>query len=89
VREQGSHARRSTDSCEVPGRRPVAASPRSHRPNHASASDVNNRGVEKHLLMLGPSALAVLAGAAANASGPAKVPFWNGRVYLDPLVAGT
>jgi hypothetical protein len=50
---------------------------------------VNNRGVEKHLLTLGPSALAVLAGAAANASGPAKIPFRNGRVYLDPLVAGT
>jgi hypothetical protein len=50
---------------------------------------VNNRGVEKHLLLLGPSALAVLAGTAANASGPVKIPFWNGRRYVNPLVAAT
>jgi len=50
---------------------------------------VNNGGVEKHLLMLGPSSLAVFAGAAANATGPVTIPFWNGRTYVDPLVCGT
>jgi hypothetical protein len=49
---------------------------------------VNNRGVEKHLLLLGPSGLAVFAGAAANASGPVTIPFWNGNSYVDGLIVG-
>lgn len=48
----------------------------------------NGRGVEKHLLMLGPSGLAVFAGAASNATGPVTVPFWNGERYADRLVVG-
>lgn len=50
--------------------------------------DLNNRGLDKHLLLLGPAALAVLAGAAANASGPVTIPFWNGSRYVEPLVVG-
>lgn len=48
--------------------------------------DLNNQGVEKHLIMLGPEALAVFAGAASNASGPVTVPFWDGTQYQSPLV---
>jgi len=51
--------------------------------------NLNNRGVDKHLLLLGPSALAVLAGAAANATGPVTIPFWNSGRYVEPLVVGT
>ena len=57
----------------------------------AGASELralNNRGLEKHLLILGPSALAVFSGAAANACGPVTLPFWNGRSYVAPLVIG-
>jgi hypothetical protein len=50
--------------------------------------NLNNYGVDKHLLLLGPAALAVLAGAAANASGPVTIPFWNGSRYVEPLVVG-
>ncbi len=49
---------------------------------------VNGRGVEKHLLLLGPSGLAVFAGVAANASGPVTIPFWNGNRYVEGLVVG-
>jgi hypothetical protein len=47
---------------------------------------LNSLGVAKHLLILGPSALAVLAGAAANAAGPVTIPFWDGRRYVEPLL---
>ena len=50
--------------------------------------DLSSRGLDKHLLLLGPAALAVLAGAAANASGPVTIPFWNGSRYVEPLVVG-
>jgi hypothetical protein len=49
---------------------------------------LNNRGVDKHLLLLGPSALAVFAGAAANASGLVTIPFWNGSRYVEPITVG-
>lgn len=49
---------------------------------------LNNRGLDKHLLMLGPTALAVFAGSAANASGRVTIPFWDGRTYVAPLVCG-
>jgi len=49
---------------------------------------LNHRGIDKHLLMLGPVALAVFAGAAANACGAVKIPFWNGSSYVRPLVVG-
>ena len=46
------------------------------------------RTTEKHLLLLGPSGLAVFAGAAANASEPVTIPFWNGNSYVDGLIVG-
>ncbi|MGH2746739.1 MAG: hypothetical protein ACRDKB_02295 [Actinomycetota bacterium] len=49
---------------------------------------LNNRGVDKHLLMLGPAALAVFAGSSANASGPVTIPFWNGQAFVSPIVIG-
>lgn len=49
---------------------------------------LNNRGVDKHLLMLGPAALAIFAGSSANASGPVTIPFWNGQAYVGPIVVG-
>lgn len=51
--------------------------------------ELNNQGVEKHLIMLGPETLAVFAGAAANASGPVTVPFWDGTRYVSPVIVGT
>jgi hypothetical protein len=50
---------------------------------------LNNLAVAKHLLMLGPTALAVFAGAAANAAGPVTMPFWDGSRYVEPLVVGS
>lgn len=50
---------------------------------------LNSLGIAKHLLMLGPSALAVFAGAAANATGPVTIPFWDGSRYVEPLVVGS
>jgi hypothetical protein len=50
--------------------------------------NLNNRSVEKHLLMLGPAALAMFAGAASNACGSVVVPFWDGRRYCNSLVVG-
>ena len=50
--------------------------------------NLNNRGIDKHLLVLGPSALAVFAGAAANASGTVRIPFWDGSRYVEPLIVG-
>jgi len=49
---------------------------------------LNHRGIPKHLLILGPAALAVFAGAAANATGPVTLPFWDGIRYVQPLIAG-
>jgi len=49
---------------------------------------LNNRGLDKHLLMLGPVALAVFAGVAANASGRTTMPFWNGTEYVTPVIVG-
>jgi hypothetical protein len=46
------------------------------------------RGVEKHLLLLGPVSLGLFAGAAANASGPVTLPFWNGRDYSSRVAVG-
>jgi hypothetical protein len=49
---------------------------------------LNHRRIDKHLLMLGPVALAVFAGAAANACGPIRIPFWDGSSYVQPIVVG-
>jgi len=54
----------------------------------AEISSVNARGEETHLLLLGPVALALLTGAAANAAGAIVVPFWNGSEYVSPLLIG-
>lgn len=52
-------------------------------------SRINNCGIsEKHLLMLGPSSLAILTGAASNAVGPITIPFWNGSEYVNPIIVG-
>jgi hypothetical protein len=47
---------------------------------------LNNRGLTKRLILLGPVALAVCAGVASNAVGPIVLPFWNGQEYRDGLV---
>lgn len=49
---------------------------------------LNNRGIGKHLLMLGPEALAVFAGAAANACGSLRIPSWDGSNYVQALTVG-
>jgi hypothetical protein len=50
--------------------------------------DLNDRGLVKYLLMKGPVALATMLGAASNASGPVKVPFWDGSCYVSPMAVG-
>jgi len=39
--------------------------------------ELSDRGRQKHLLILGPSALAMALGAASNAVGPVTLPFWH------------
>jgi hypothetical protein len=50
--------------------------------------DVCATGAEKHLLLAGPTSLAVLIGASSNANGPLVVPFWNGQTFSSPLTVG-
>lgn len=47
---------------------------------------LNGRGVAKHLLLLGPSSLAVCIGAAANGTGRTSVPFWDGDKGYGPTI---
>lgn len=54
----------------------------------AELGRLNELGVEKHLLLLGPAALAMLIGAGANATGSAHVPFWDGSRYVSPITIG-
>jgi hypothetical protein len=54
----------------------------------ATLRHIGSTGVEKHLLLAGPCALAALVGAASNANGPTLVPFWNGRGYISPVTIG-
>ncbi len=49
---------------------------------------VNNLGLEKHLLLQGPASLAILAGAASNASGRVVLPFWDGARYSNQITVG-
>lgn len=49
---------------------------------------VNDHAYEKHLLIRGPGALAVMCGAESNAAGPVALPFWDGSKYVSPIVAG-
>jgi hypothetical protein len=44
----------------------------------AQLAELNDRGVDKHLLLLGPASLAVRIGAAANGTGLTWMPFWDG-----------
>lgn len=50
--------------------------------------DLNDEGFRKHLLIKGPEAVAVMLGAASNASGPVTVPFWDGTRYVSPIIVG-
>jgi hypothetical protein len=49
---------------------------------------VNNVGQQKHLLLAGPAALAMVVGAGANGSGPVTMPLWNGTSYQSTVVVG-
>jgi len=49
---------------------------------------LNDRASEKHLLIRGPEALAVMCGAESNASGPVALPFWDGSKYVAPILVG-
>ncbi len=49
---------------------------------------LNNRGMTKHLLLLGPTALAVFIGVASNAVGLVEVPFWDGNSYASCVTVG-
>jgi hypothetical protein len=50
--------------------------------------DSNARGMQKHLLIRGPEAVATMIGAASNACGPVTLPFWNGTGYVSPIIVG-
>jgi hypothetical protein len=41
-------------------------------------AEANSRGLERHLIILGPVSLAIRVGAGANGTGKTFVPFWNG-----------
>ena len=49
---------------------------------------LNDRGLRKHLLIKGPVALPIMAGAASNACGPVIMPFWDGTDYVSPITVG-
>ena len=48
----------------------------------------NDGGMQKHLLIRGPVALATMMGAASNACGPVTMPFRDGTKYVSPIVVG-
>jgi hypothetical protein len=45
---------------------------------------LNDEGLEKHLIILGPSSLAVWIGAKAHGSGPTQIPFWDKATGYKP-----
>lgn len=52
-------------------------------------SALNNRGIAKHLLLLGPVSLAVRIGASANGTGKTTIPSWDGGTgYGSSVVIG-
>jgi hypothetical protein len=55
---------------------------------HGRVREVCDDDAEKHLLLAGPAALAVLVGAANNGNGPLTMPFWNGAAYISPIIIG-
>ena len=48
---------------------------------------LNDRTKDKHMLIRGPGALAVMSGAESNAVGPVALPFWDGSGYVSPVLA--
>lgn len=59
------------------------------RTGAAELRALNDWGVEKHLLIRGPTSMAAMVGAASNACGPVTAPFWNGMRYVSPIVVGS
>ena len=49
---------------------------------------LSDQAVDKHMLIRGPGALAVMCGAESNAVGPVVLPFWDGSEYVSPLAVG-
>jgi hypothetical protein len=49
---------------------------------------LNDREADKHLLIRGPTSLAVMLGTACNACGPITLPFWDGTGYVSSVVIG-
>ncbi len=52
--------------------------------------ELRDQGVEKHLLIFGPNALAMAVGTRSNAVGQVIVPFWHdvSSRYVNPIHAG-
>lgn len=46
---------------------------------------LGDRNVEKHLLMAGPGAVAIFAGASSNGAGRLSVPAWSGGGYVEGI----
>jgi hypothetical protein len=60
---------------------------------HAASAELRvlrDRGVEKHLLIFGPGALALGIGTLSNAVGPVVLPFWHNASmsYVNPILVG-
>ena len=51
--------------------------------------DINAHGLHKHLLIKGPVSMAVMIGAASNASGPVTLPFWDGSKYVSHITVAS
>jgi hypothetical protein len=47
---------------------------------------LNDRGLDKHLLIRGPVALPTMSETASNACGPITVPFWDGKNMCQSLL---
>lgn len=59
------------------------------RATAATLKGLSDLGVEKHLVIRGPAAVAGLIGTAANATGWTEVPFWCRDRYVNPLHLGS
>lgn len=58
------------------------------RATAATLKGLSDLGVEKHLLIRGPAAVAGLIGTASNAAGWTVLPFWCKDRYVNPLRIG-
>jgi hypothetical protein len=47
---------------------------------------INDEGLGKHLIILGPPSLAVWIGAKAHGTGPTQIPFWDQATGYKPGV---